>query len=136
MTALFFRGTLIALLRYGDLVGSLPEDRFDFVDNDLDFFVMVPGDEPYLWKDAFIPCLHARLGADMIGMDGKLVGSCANILFGHWLAIGGPASMGLMGFRGFIMFMGFMEAMEPKGPIGLMSGIVGRAGGYHPFSHL
>ncbi|CAE8680906.1 unnamed protein product, partial [Polarella glacialis] len=55
-------GTLIALLRYGALVGNLPGGRADFVDNDLDFFVLVPGHASLnLWSAVFVPCIQAHL---------------------------------------------------------------------------
>lgn len=65
-------GTLIALMRYGELVGTLPGQRLDFVDNDLDWFIMIPGSEPEAWETLFIPCIHSALGAPMFNNDGHL----------------------------------------------------------------
>eukprot|EP00929_Paragymnodinium_shiwhaense_P040591 TRINITY_DN21175_c0_g1_i1.p1 TRINITY_DN21175_c0_g1~~TRINITY_DN21175_c0_g1_i1.p1 ORF type:complete len:880 (+),score=92.49 TRINITY_DN21175_c0_g1_i1:120-2759(+) len=54
-------GTLVALVRYGDLIGELPRAGMDIVDGDLDFFVLSP-DKPSRWRTEFTPCIFNALG--------------------------------------------------------------------------
>lgn len=76
-------GTLISLLRYGALVGNLTDGRSDFVDNDLDFFVLVPGSRPSLWSEVFVPCMLRSLGVDLRDWSGVQTGNLQSKAIAH-----------------------------------------------------
>ena len=56
-------GTLLTLLRYGELVGRFPDGQVDVVDKDLDFFILSPANQSAAWESKFTPCLERELMA-------------------------------------------------------------------------